>query len=83
MTASVERTPVLRVAFSKAWASPPESNRHQLTHAVDAGFRIAMCGVRTVVATGTWPDDPTLWDVPLGRCPTCARVVYGSSDRRA
>ena len=67
----------------KAWALPPDTHRHQLTHAVDAGLRIAVCGMSTTVQGGVWPADGTLWDSPLGRCAVCARVVYGSFDRRA
>ena len=51
--------------------------------AVDAGFRIAMCGMSTAVQGAGWPADVTLWDSPLGRGPVCARAVYGSPDRRA
>ena len=79
----LDRDPLLSALFRKAWVSPPDTHRHQLTHAVDAGFRIAMCGMSTTVQAGTWPADVTLWDSPLGRCPVCARAVYGSPDRRA
>ena len=80
---TIEHGAVLRAVYGKAWPTPPDLNPHQLTHAVDTGMRIAMCGVRTSTRWGTWPADPTLWDSPLGRCPVCARVVYGSADRRA
>ncbi len=80
---TIERGPVRQAVYGKGWVSPPSENRHQLTHAVDPGFRIALCGVSTAARAGTWPVDATLWDSPLGRCPTCARVVYGSADRRS
>ncbi|MHA3701817.1 hypothetical protein ACXR2U_06505 [Jatrophihabitans sp. YIM 134969] len=69
--------------FAKAWVESPADNRHQLTHAVDSGFRIALCGMGTGVEGTAWPADATVWDSPLGRCPVCARAVYGSGDRRS
>lgn len=80
---TIEHEPVLHTLYDKAWVSPPDRNAHQLTHAVDAGFRIALCGIGTTVRGGPWPVDATLWDFRLGRCPVCARVVYGSGERRS
>jgi hypothetical protein len=83
MTTTTGSFPALASTFVKAWAEPPEHNRHQLTHAVESGFRIAVCGMSTGAHGGSWPADTTLWDSPLGRCPVCARVVYGSHERRS
>jgi hypothetical protein len=47
-------------------------HRAQLTHAVQAGNRIAMCGLGVGHAGQPWFSDQA---PPRRRCPTCAKAV--------
>lgn len=76
LTDSAGRPPRDGQAY-RAWAAPPGRDPRELTHAVDPGGRVALCGVRTTVTGGAWPDTRAGYDPVSAWCATCARQVFG------
>lgn len=64
--------------FYKAWPESPDDNTQQPTHAVEPGFRIAVCGAMTSAQDGPWPHAATAWDSPMSRCSVCSTIVYSA-----
>ena len=59
------------------WVDDPAVRAQQLTHAVPPGQTVAACGIRTTVRGDPWPDSMEQWHTLSGRCPICAKAVYG------
>ncbi|MCW2525958.1 MAG: hypothetical protein JWM76_818 [Pseudonocardiales bacterium] len=58
----------------KGWTQDPDYRPNQLTHAVEEGRTVAICGVHTAVVSDPWPDLGS--GIPMCRCQTCAKAVY-------
>lgn len=56
----------------KGWCEDPQAVRQQLTHAVEPGHLVALCGVRVIYTGDSWVEFTR-----LGRCAVCRNAARG------
>ena len=57
-----------------AWREEPSANRSQMTHIVELGRTVALCGVSVRVIGDPWPGVTS--DAMTCRCTTCTNASY-------
>ena len=58
----------------QGWRDEPTKNRSQMTHLVEPGRTVALCGIQVRVIGDPWPDNGVA--TVMCRCATCANATY-------